>query len=62
MTKLKKLLKEKDISVTELSEKTGKCLRHTRRIVNGHSQGKIDWWIAVSRLLNVNIDDIIEKY
>lgn len=60
MTKLKKLLNEKNITVTQLAEMTSVSQRQARRLVNGHSKGKILWWLSVSKILNVTIEDILK--
>ena len=58
--KLRKSMIDADVKVKDLATKTGVSDTQIRRILNGDSNGSLDWWRKASDVLGVAVGDILE--
>ena len=59
-TKLKQILKEKNMTQKELADKSGLAEHVISRLANGRRFGTIIQWHYIAQTLGVSIDDLLE--
>lgn len=57
---LRKKMAEKSVIAYELARATGVTSVQVSRVLNGHSNGSIEWWQKAAEFLGVELKDIIE--
>lgn len=58
--KLKKAMIDKDVLMYNLAEGTGVSPVQVSRIVNGQSDGSMEWWRKAATFLGVEMSEIVE--
>ncbi len=54
---IKKLLIDKDLTVTELAGKVGLKRTHLSLIIHGHRKGK-QYWPKIAKALNIELQEV----
>lgn len=57
---LRKKMAEKSVIAYQLAKATGVTSVQVSRVLNGHSNGSLEWWNKAAKYLEVELKDIIE--
>lgn len=58
--KLKKVMIDKNVLMYNLAKGTGVSAVQISRIVNGQSDGSMEWWRKAAEFLEVEMSEIVE--
>jgi transcriptional regulator with XRE-family HTH domain len=57
---IRKIRENQQMTQTELAQQAGLSQNHLSQIESGKRKGKIEYWVAISKVLNVKLEKLLQ--